>query len=166
MMQRAILPASTFMAILVVGCLTFAGNAGAYALGATGNAPAITTGTVAGYVNQAQQYMNSNAALPGAPSWLSGVFAMIAQWFQNVMAQGAQVTGAPVPLTFAGPLGSSITVSAQNLFAQFDAWLYGIIHFHIALILNFIVGLVVWVLGIAKNAVDWLNTTFSSAAQR
>ena len=148
----------------ILSCFIFSSTAGAYALRTTGNVPAITTGTVAGYVSQAQQYMNSNASLHGTPSWLSGVFAGASQWFQSIIAQGAQWTGAPGPITIAGPLGSSITVSAQNLFAQFDAWLYGIIHFHIALILNFIVGLVVWVLNIAKNAVDWLNTTFGSAA--
>jgi hypothetical protein len=88
---------------------------------------------------------------------------VIAQWFNTIMAQGAQSTGAPAPITVSGPLGS-VTVSAQNLFAQFDAWLYGIIHFHISFVINFFFGLVVWILGIAKNIVDWLNSIFKSGA--
>jgi hypothetical protein len=150
--------------VAILGCVVFSRTAGAYAVGSAGSPPAITSGTVAGYVSQAQQLMKGNAPVSGTPSWLSGTFTAISQWFQNIVAQGAQSTGAPTPITFTGPLGSSITVPAQNLFSQFDTWLYGIIHFHIAIIVNFFFGLVGWILGIAKSAVDWLNSTFRSAA--
>ena len=133
-------------------------------MGTTGNAPSVTSGTVAGYLDQAQQMMNSKAGVPGAPAWLSGAMNAISQWFQNIMAHGAQVDRRTGPITIAGPLGSSITVSAQNLLAQFDAWLYGIAHFHIALIINFIFGLVVWILGLREGCRYWLNSIFKSAA--
>jgi hypothetical protein len=150
--------------LVVLGFLALSRTAGAYALGTTGSVPSVTSGTVAGYLDQAQQMMNSKAGVPGAPAWLSGAMNAISQWFQNIMALGAQATGAPVPITIAGPLGSSITVPAQNLLAQFDAWLYSIAHFHIALVINFIFGLIVWFLGVAKDAVTWLNSVFKSAA--
>lgn len=155
-----------FCSAIVLGCFIFSRIAGAYALGATGNAQPVTTGTVAGYLNRVQQMMNSTSPIPGAPSWLSGAFNAVSQWFQNIMAQGAQSTGAPAPITISGPLGSSITVPAQNLLTQFDAWFYSIVHFHIALVLNFIFGLVVWILGIAKDVVNWLNSIFKSAGGR
>lgn len=139
---------------MVLGLIVFSATAFAYPLGANGSAPQITTGTVVGYLNQAQA---------SAPSWVSGVLDNASQWFGQIMAMGAQSTGAPVPITMSGPLGS-VTVSAQNLFSQFDAWLYGIIHFHVALIINFIFGLVIWILGLAKQVADWLNSTFHSAA--
>jgi hypothetical protein len=152
--------------IIAFGCVFFGASAGAYTVGAGQNPQAIATGTVAGYLSQAQQLMNGKTSLSGAPSWFSGVLNVVSRWFQSIMAQGARSTGAPaIPITISGPLGS-ITVSAQNLFAQFDAWLYGIIHFHIALVANFLFGLVGWILGIAKDIVDWLNSIFKSAAGR
>ncbi len=152
-----------FLGAIMLGCWIFSQSAGAYALGTGQNPPSVTTGTVAGYLNQAQQMITSKSPPPGAPSWLSGALNVVSAWFQNIMAQGAQSTGAPIPITVSGPLGS-VTVSAQNLFTQFDAWLYGIIHFHIALVFNFLFGLVDWILGIAQNAVNWLNSIFKSAA--
>lgn len=151
--------------VVVLSSFFFSRTAGAYAVGAGENSPPITTGTVSGYLNQVGRLMNSNASLPTAPSWLSEVLNMATQWFQNITAQGAQSMGAPnFPITIsAGPLGN-ITMTGQNLFAQFDAWLYGIIHFHISLIVYFVFGLVGWVLGIAKYAVNWLNSVFGSAA--
>ena len=123
----------------ILGCFIFSGTVGAYTLGAPGNPSPITTSTAAGYLNKVQNLMNGTSSLPAAPSWLSGVFGAISQWFQNVVALGARWTGAPIPITIAGPLGSSITVPAQNLLAQFDTWLYSIAHFHIAIVLNFLV---------------------------
>ena len=161
-MVRAIL----FGSIIVFGCLICSAAAFAYTVGAGQHPRPITSGTVAGYVGQVQQLINTRTPLPGAPSWLSGALNAISKWFQNIMAQGARSTGAPaVPITISGPLGS-VTVSAQNLFAQFDAWLYGVIHFHVAFILNFLFGLVDWVLGIAQNIVGWLNSIFKTAAGR
>lgn len=164
MMKKSILLVGVCLCVTIISCLILFRTTDAYMVGAGQNPPTITTGTVAGYVNQVQQLMNSRSPLPGAPSWLSGALNAISQWFQNIMAQGAQSTGAPIPITISGPLGSSISVSAQNLFTQFDAWLYSIIHFHVAFILNFIFGLIIWVLNMAKNAVDWLNSIFRSAA--
>jgi hypothetical protein len=164
-MKRSIFGISTFLGIIALGLLVFCNTAGAYALGTNGSAPPIATGTVAGYVSQAQRLMDDNSSLPSTPSWLSDALNAASRWFQNIMAQGAQSTGAPTPVTISGPLGS-ITVSAQNLLAQFDAWLYGIIHFHIALVFNFIFGLVIWILGIAKDVAVWLNSIFKSAAGR
>jgi len=142
--------------MVIAGCFIFSRTTGAYTVGSGQGLPVMTTGTAAGYLKQAQE-------LP----WFSGAWTAVSQWFQNIMAQGAQSTGAPaVPITLSGPLGSTITVSAQNLFAQFDAWLYSIVHFHIALVFNFLFGLVGWILGIAKNIVDWMNSIFKSAAGR
>ena len=90
------------------------------------------------------------------------MLAGISQWFSMIMAQGAQSTGA---LVLPGQLGS-MTGVAQNLFARFDMWLYGIVHFHIALVINFFFGLVDWMLSIARNVVDWLNSIFMAAAGR
>ena len=166
MRAKYLVAISGFCGVIILGCLIFSRTAGAYALGSTGNAPAVTTGTVAGYLNQAQRAMASTSSLPTTPSWLSDVFSTIAQWFQNIMAQGAQSTGAPVlPTDLSGSLGG-VTATAQNIFAQFDAWLYGIIHFHIAIILNFLFGLVIWILGLAKNIVSWLSSIFKSASGR
>jgi hypothetical protein len=149
--------------IIVFGCLAVSGVAFAYALGSAG-APAVTTATVSGYLQQAQRLMASTSSLPTAPSWLPNALNTIFQWFQQITLQGAQSTAAPViPATLTGPLGN-VTGTAQNLFAQFDTWFYGIAHFHIAIILNFIFGLVGWILGIAKNIVDWLDAIFKSAA--
>jgi hypothetical protein len=145
--------------------MIFSHVAGAYALGTGQNAPQVTSGTVAGYLNQVQDVMNDKAAHSGSPSWLSGVLNGISAWFENIMALGAQSTGAPaIPITISGPLGSTISVSAQNIFTQFDSWLYGIVHIHIALVVNFFFGLVDWILGIARNGADWLNSIFKSAA--
>ncbi len=166
MRERCLIVVSACCGIALFSLVIFSRGAGAYALGGAGNAPPITTGAVAGYVNQAQQAMANNAPLPENPSWLSDAFNAVAQWFQTIMAQGAQSTGAPVlPTDVSGPLGG-ITTTVQNLFAQFDAWLYSIIHFHIAIILNFLFGLVIWILGLAKDAVNWLNSIFRSAAGR
>jgi len=151
--------------VVFLGLFVFSHGAHAYALGSTPTAPSLTTGTVAGYINQAQQAMGSTAPLPTAPSWFSDALNTVVQWFQNIMAQGAQSTGAPMPITVSGPLGT-ITVTAQNIFSQFDAWLYGIIHFHVAFILDFIFGIVIWILGIATNIVHWLSSVFNSAAGR
>jgi hypothetical protein len=163
-MKKLIFPTVIFICAALFSYSLFLRAADAYTVGAGQNPQPITSSTVAGYVNEVQQMMNSKSPLPGAPFGLSGVLNGISQWFQNIMALGAQSTGAPVPITIAGPLGSSITVPAQNILAQFDAWLYGIAHFHIALFINFVFGLVVWVLGIAKDAVNWLNSIFGSAA--
>lgn len=152
--------------LVVFGCMIVSATAFAYALGTAGNAPAATTGSVAGYLDQARQMMNSTTPVSGAPSWFSEALNGVSRWVQNIMELGAQRTGAPIPITVAGPLGSTITVSAQNILAQFDSWLYGIAHVHIALVINFIAGLIVWVLGIAKDAVVWLNSTFTSAANK
>ena len=161
--KKLIFSVGACLCTMVIVFGVFSRVAGAYTVGAGQNQPTITTGTVAGYLNQAQQLLNNKS--PGAPSWLSGAVNAVSGWFENVTAQGAAWSGAPVPITIAGPLGSSVSVSAQNLFTQFDAWLYGIIHFHVAFILNFIFGLVIWVIGIAKNAVDWLNSVFKSAGK-
>jgi hypothetical protein len=150
--------------MIVLGCFIFSNTAGAYALGTTGTAAPITTGTVSGYVSQAQQAMASTSSLPEAPSWFSDNLNAVSQWFQMIMADGAASTGAPVLPTDVSKNFGNITAVAQNLFAQFDAWFYGISHFHVALIINFIFGLVVWVFDLAKNAVDWLNSIFKSAA--
>jgi|GEM_PF-1392398 hypothetical protein len=149
---------------IVLSCIIFSRTAGAYALGTTGTAPPIATGTVSGYVSQAQQAMSSTSSLPEAPSWFSDNLNGISQWFQMIMAYGAESTGAPVLPTDVSKSFGNITSITQNLFAQFDAWFYSITHFHIALIVNFIFGLVVWILDLAKNAVNWLNSIFKSAA--
>jgi len=148
---------------VLLGCLLVSGVAFAYALGEP--APAGTvTGTISGYVQQAQQVMAGTSSLPEAPSWFSDALDSIMAWFQDVTAQGAQSTGTlNLPTGIAGPVTSATSV-AQNLFSQFDAWLYGIIHFHIAIVFNFLFGLVGWVLSLARDAVDWLNSIFQSAA--
>jgi hypothetical protein len=151
--------------MVVLGLFVFSRSAHAYALGSTPTVPPLTTGTMAGYVSQAQQLMGSTAPLPTAPSWFSDALDAVGQWFQTIMSLGAQSTGAPVGLTLPGSLGS-ITVPVQNIFTQFDAWLYSIIHFHVAFILNFIFGLVIWILGIAQGVVIWLSSIFNSAAGR
>ncbi len=152
-------------AAAVVGSgFLFARTAGAYSLGTTGSGPAVTTGTVAGYLNQAQQLMNSTSSLPAAPSWFSVAVAVIQQWFNSVMAQGSQSTAAPtLPSNLAGSFGG-LTMIVRNVLVPIDAWFYGITHFHIMFIFNFVFGLVSWTLGIAGNAVTWLNSTFRTAA--
>ncbi len=138
----------------------------AYPIGSPPPAPAVTTGTVSGYLNQAQQLMSSTSTLPVPPSWFSLALQGITQWFGSIASQGAEWTGAPfAPAGTSGPLGSATSVT-ENLFAKFDAWLYGIIRFHVASILDFILGFIIWVLGIAKNAVDSLNAIFKSATGR
>ena len=149
--------------VVLLGCLLVSGVAFAYALGEP--APAGTvTGTVSGYVQQAQQVMAGTSSIPEAPSWFSDALNSIIVWFQDVTAQGAQSTGTlNLPTGIAGPF-TSVTSVAQNLFSQFDAWLYGIIHFHIAIVVNFLFGLVDWILNLARDVVDWLNSIFQSAA--
>jgi hypothetical protein len=140
--------------------------AGAYALGTNGTAPAITTGTVAGYVSQAQQIMNGTSALPVAPSWMTSFLNGIGQWFVSVTAQGTQSTGASIlPTGIAGSF-FNITTVLRNFLMPFDAWLYGIVHFHIIILFNFVFGVVDWVLGLAASVVTWLNSTFHAAAGR
>ncbi len=150
---------------VLVGCLLVSGIAFAYSLGAP--APVGTaTSTISAGLHQAQQLMGSTSSLPAAPSWFSDALNSIEAWFQSIMAQGAQSTGAPViPSDIAGQF-TGVTGVAQNLFAQFDAWLYGIIHFHVAIIFNFLFGLIDWILSMARNVVDWLNSIFRSAARR
>ncbi len=166
MIRKQLVVAVVLGGLVAGGLLAIFSTAGAYSLGTGGNAPAVTTATVSGYIHQAQQLMNSTSALPAAPSWVSRALAEISQWFQNVMAQGAQSTGMPaLPTGVSGSFGN-ITSFVQNIFMQLDAWLYGIIHFHIAFILNFLFGLVLSVLNIARNIVDWLNSIFRSAGGR
>ena len=77
---------------VLLGCLLLSSTAFAYALGA--HAPAGTvTGTISGYVQQAQQAMGNTSPLPEAPSWFSDALNSVMDWFQNVTAQGAQSTG-------------------------------------------------------------------------
>jgi hypothetical protein len=162
----------SWMVILIVGMVflteSVSGSpvAGAYALGTHGTVPPVTTGTVAGYVNQAEQAMNSTSALPVAPSWMTSFLDGAGQWFSSVTAQGMQSTGAPVfPAGVAGPF-SGMIVTLRNFLMPFDAWLYGIIHFHIIIVVDFVFGLVNWILGLAASAVAWLNSTFKGAAGR
>ena len=147
---------------VLLGCLIFSGTASAYALGNTAPAGTITS-TLSGYAQQAQQLMSGTAPLPAAPSWFSDLLSSVNEWFQSVMAEGTQSNGTlivlPAPFT-------NLTSFAQNLFGQFDAWLYSIVHFHITFIINFMFGLVNWILNVARNAVDWLNSIFLSAARR
>jgi hypothetical protein len=164
-MKKSFFLAVICFGVAVTGLMIFSHTAGAYALGTGQGASPVTSGTVAGYLNQVQQVMNNKSAPPGAPSWFSGVLNTASAWFQSIMTLGAQSTGAPaIPITISGPLGSTISVSAQNIFTQFDSWLYGIVHFHIALVVNFFFGLVDWMLGIARNTAGWLNSIFKSAA--
>jgi hypothetical protein len=150
---------------VLLACLLVSGTAFAYALGTTPPAGTVTS-TISGYVQQAQQAMGDTSPLPEAPSWFSDTINSIMQWFEDVTAQGAQSTGVlNLPPGITGPFAGATSV-AQNLFGQFDAWLYGIIHFHIAIVFNFFFGLVGWVLSLARDAVDWLNSVFQSAAGR
>lgn len=152
------------VAVSVSGLFLFSGTAGAYSLGTTGAGPAITTGTVAGYLGQAQQLMSSTSSLPAAPSWIMQAVTAIEQWFNSIMAQGSQMSyPSTLPANLSGPFAGAAAF-VRNLLIPIDAWIYGIAHFHIMIVFNFVFGLVGWTLGIANNAVLWLNSTFRTAA--
>lgn len=163
-------PSIVSLAVGIVLLAEIAGGfpvAGAYALGANGAAPAIGTGTVAGYLDQAQRMMNSTSALPVAPSWLSSVLYNLGAWFSSMAAQNN--AAAPSVPTLPGSLGNSfgnIIAATRNFLLPFDAWFYGIAHVHIIVLFDFIFGVVNWILGLAMSAVAWLNSTFKGAAGR
>ena len=151
-------------AIFGAGLFLVSGTAGAYVLGTTGSGPAVTTGTVAGYLNQAQQLMQSTSSLPAAPSWITQAVATVEQWFNSVMAQGSAMSYPPsLPANLSGPFAGAAAF-VRNLLVPIDAWVFGITHFHIMIVFNFVFGVVGWTLGVANNAVLWLNSTFRTAA--
>jgi hypothetical protein len=55
---------------------------------------------------------------------------------------------------------SYVSTGAQNVFQQFDAWLYGIAGFHIATVFTVFLRVIDWVLIFAINIVNWLISLF------
>ena len=53
--------------------------------------------------------------------------------------------------------GGGVQGAIQNGLQQFDAWLYGIAGFHILSFLSAALGIFSWLLGAAKQLVDWLS---------
>lgn len=60
--------------------------------------------------------------------------------------------GTPAPVV----LPPAVQAGAQNAFQRFDAWLFGIVGFHISGFLAAILGIFSWILGVVKSVVDWL----------
>jgi hypothetical protein len=145
---------------IVFFSFVFQNTAYAYALNATATAPSVTT-TATQYLKQANDLMHSTSSLPAAPSWLTDAINSVVAWFGSVTAEGSQSTGAP-QLSIggaSGPLGT-ITQNLQRAFQSFDAWFYSIFRFHISILFNFIFGVVIWILGLAQNVVNWLASLF------
>ena len=69
---------------------------------------------------------------------------------------GTGSSGAPFEAPAIPTTTQALNAAGQNAFQRFDAWLYSIAGFHIEMVIAFILGVVSWTLGIAKEIVDWL----------
>lgn len=58
--------------------------------------------------------------------------------------------------TPAVPSSGTLTTEAQNGFQEFDAWLYGIMGFHISGLFVAILTIFSWILGWLQSGVNWL----------
>jgi len=67
------------------------------------------------------------------------------------------VGNAPVPVSKPQtPVNTVVTGTAHDFFYQFDAWLYGIAGFHISNFSVWILSIFSWLLGKAKEIVDYV----------
>lgn len=130
----------------------------AYALN-TATTTSVTT-TAAKYLSDANSLLHNTSSLPAAPSWLTEAINSTRAWFDTVIAQGGQSTGAPQLSNEAtGALGA-MTTNIHRGFQNFDTWFAGIFHFHIAIVLNIIFGIIIWVLGFVQGIVNWFAALF------
>lgn len=111
--------------------------AGAYSLYGTSSAPAQNAG--------------------GTTDGLGNLFAPFQNFINSVNSVGTNAVQVNVPYIPQNNVLTAATESwLQNLFQQFDNWLYGIAGFHISGFFMAILNIFSWLLGIVKSAVDWL----------
>lgn len=85
---------------------------------------------------------------------ISPPFGNFVQSLQSVNSQDFSISNIPsLPST-----SSDVPGAIHNAFEAFDAWLYGILGFHISTFVNDFLGVTAWVLGLAKSVVDWMSS--------
>jgi len=128
--------------IVIAGCLLASQKAHAYAV--SGN--------------------NSGYTLPqfGSSTFNGGwtdIWNNVSSPFQN-FAQSLGSMGSVPSANFSFPtnitFSQSVPTGFHDAFEAFDAWLYGIVGFHISSVATFILNIANWILTFTKNIVDWL----------
>lgn len=97
----------------------------------------------------------------GTTDGLGNLFAPFQSFINSINSVGTNAVQVSAPSTPQSvPQNNAVTVGTenllQNLFQQFDNWLYGIAGFHISGFFLAILNIFSWLLGVVKGAIDWL----------
>ncbi len=114
-----------------------------------------TAQTVGAYALPGTSEGQGNSATTISLSSLNfgSLFAPFQSFLNSIGSVGSEATP---QLNLSAPQTQFLTTGAQNVFQQFDNWLYGIIGFHVSGFFAAILGVILWVLGIAESIVKWL----------
>lgn len=97
-------------------------------------------------------------------NWVGGIFNDLSGSFQGFMKSMGISSNKNTPIntsmnTAAG--NTSLNIGGQGTTLEgivqgFDAWFYGIAKFHISGIFDAILGVIIWVLDLAKSLINWI----------
>jgi hypothetical protein len=90
------------------------------------------------------------------------VFNNLSSPFQNFSHSLQSAANTPISdFSFStSSIPENISAGAQNLWDRFDAWLFGIIGFHVSSFFGFMLQILEWMLGLVKAAIGWLPSLF------